>query len=185
MTFWAHGDQGETVCPTPGMLMIVARDKRAAAAFAPASDVNVSKVPEMRSVGMLLATGSRIDLGAAREFPDIAAVFLNVRPAADTFTLHRGRIIWKCFSSGRGEFLRRPEVILATGGADGQTVTEGRCAGMVGWRSACAILSDRLRWNRGGLRRAQQSYRARLGASECYMFGCATSRSTRRRRSSP
>src|SRR5271170_3402446 len=42
----------------PGMLMIVAFDSFAAAASALASDVNVSKLPEMRSVGMLLATMS-------------------------------------------------------------------------------------------------------------------------------
>ena len=53
----AQGDAGETKCPTPGMLMMVALDSFAAAAFAPASDVRVSKVPEMRSVGMLLTTG--------------------------------------------------------------------------------------------------------------------------------
>jgi hypothetical protein len=41
----------------PGMLMIVAFDNFAAAASAPASEVNVSKLPEMRSVGVLLATG--------------------------------------------------------------------------------------------------------------------------------
>jgi hypothetical protein len=50
------------------MLMIVPRDSRAAAAFAPASDVNVSNVPEMRSVGMLLAAGSCIDFGASGSF---------------------------------------------------------------------------------------------------------------------
>jgi hypothetical protein len=59
ITAWAQGDAGETKCPTPGMLMIVALDRLAAAALAPARDVNVSKLPEMRSVGMLLATGWR------------------------------------------------------------------------------------------------------------------------------
>jgi hypothetical protein len=52
ITAWAQGDQGETKCPMPGMLMMVALDSFAAAAFAPARDVSVSKVPEMRSVGM-------------------------------------------------------------------------------------------------------------------------------------
>ena len=42
----------------PGMLMIVAFHSFAVAACAPASDVNVSKLPEIRSVGMLLATGA-------------------------------------------------------------------------------------------------------------------------------
>ena len=65
ITAWAQGDAGETKCPTPGMLMMVALDRRAAAAFAPARDVNVSKLPEMRSVGMLLATGWRMVDGAA------------------------------------------------------------------------------------------------------------------------
>ena len=56
-TAWAQGDAGATTCPTPGMLMMVAFDGFAAAALAPASEVNVSKLPEMRSVGMLLETG--------------------------------------------------------------------------------------------------------------------------------
>jgi hypothetical protein len=51
MTAWAQGDWGETACPTPGTLMMAALDSFAAAAFAPASDVSVSKLPEMRSVG--------------------------------------------------------------------------------------------------------------------------------------
>jgi hypothetical protein len=50
------------------MLMIVALDRLVAAAFAPARDVNVSKLPEMRSVGMLLATGWCIASGAAGTF---------------------------------------------------------------------------------------------------------------------
>src|SRR6266436_299227 len=41
-TAWAQGDAGETECPTPGMLMMVALDRPAAAAFAPARDVTVS-----------------------------------------------------------------------------------------------------------------------------------------------
>ena len=68
ITAWAQEDAGATTCPTPGMLMMVAFDKFAAAAFAPASEVNVSKEPEMRSVGMLLATGWRIAVGAAGTF---------------------------------------------------------------------------------------------------------------------
>jgi len=48
--------------------MIVAFDSFAAAAFAPASDVNVSKLPEMRIVGKLLATGWRIASGTAGIF---------------------------------------------------------------------------------------------------------------------
>ena len=54
ITAWAQGDAGATTCPTPGMLMMVAFDKFAAAAFAPASEVNVSKVPEMRSRPVIL-----------------------------------------------------------------------------------------------------------------------------------
>ena len=68
MTVWAHGDCGATTCPMPGMLMIVAFDSFAAAVCAPASDVNVSKLPEIRSVGMPLATGWRIVSGAAGTF---------------------------------------------------------------------------------------------------------------------
>ena len=64
-TVWTQGDAGETEWPMPGMLMTVALARRAAAALAPARDVRVSKLPEMRSVGMLLATGSRIESGAA------------------------------------------------------------------------------------------------------------------------
>ena len=48
--------------------MMVASDRLAAAASAPASDVNVSKLPEMRSVGMLLATGWCMASGAAGTF---------------------------------------------------------------------------------------------------------------------
>ena len=70
ITAWAQGDSGATTCPTPGMLMIVALDRFAAAAFAPASEVNVSKLPEMRSVGMLLATGWRMAAGAAGTEPE-------------------------------------------------------------------------------------------------------------------
>jgi len=44
--------------------MIVAFDSFAAAPCAPASEVNVSKLPEMKSVGILLATGWRIASGA-------------------------------------------------------------------------------------------------------------------------
>src|SRR5262245_61261035 len=68
ITAWAQGDAGETKCPTPGMLMMVALERLAAAAFAPLREVNVSKLPEMRSVGMLLATGWRMAVGAAGTF---------------------------------------------------------------------------------------------------------------------
>jgi len=51
-TAWAHGDAGETEWPMPGMLMTVALARRAAAALAPARDVRVSKLPEMRSVAL-------------------------------------------------------------------------------------------------------------------------------------
>jgi len=68
ITAWAQGDAGETECPTPGMLMMVALDRFAAAAFAPSREVDVLKLPEMRSVGMLLATGWRMAVGAAGTF---------------------------------------------------------------------------------------------------------------------
>ena len=68
ITAWAQGDQGETICPMPGTLMMVALDNFTAAAFAPASDVNVSKVPEMSSVGMALSTGWCMASGAAGNF---------------------------------------------------------------------------------------------------------------------
>jgi hypothetical protein len=68
ITAWAQKDAGATTWPTPGMLMMVAFDRFAAAAFAPAREVNVSKLPEMRSVGMLLATGWRMAVGAAGTF---------------------------------------------------------------------------------------------------------------------
>src|SRR5207249_1223715 len=56
-TSCAQGDAGETKCPMPGMLMMVALSRLAAAALAPARDVSVSKLPEMRRVGMPLPTG--------------------------------------------------------------------------------------------------------------------------------
>ena len=68
ITAWGQGDAGATTCPTPGMLMMVAFDIFVAATFAPAREVNVSKLPEMRSVGMLLATGWRMAIGAAGTF---------------------------------------------------------------------------------------------------------------------
>jgi hypothetical protein len=67
-TVWAQGDAGETRWPTPGMLMTVALARFAAAALAPARDVRVSKLPEMRSVGMLLVTGQCTASGAAGTF---------------------------------------------------------------------------------------------------------------------
>ena len=45
-----------------------ARPRTLPAAFAPAREVNVSKLPEMRSVGMLLAMGWRMAVGAAGTF---------------------------------------------------------------------------------------------------------------------
>ena len=57
ITACAQGDAGETKCPTPGMPMMVALDSFDAAVLAPAKDVSVSKLPEMRSVGMPLTTG--------------------------------------------------------------------------------------------------------------------------------
>ena len=68
ITACAQGDQGETMWPMPGMLMMVALDSFSAAASAPARDVNVSKLPEMRSVGMLLSTGWCMVSGAAGTF---------------------------------------------------------------------------------------------------------------------
>ena len=68
ITAWAQGDAGDTTCPTPGMLMMVTFDRLAAAAFAPAREVNVSKLPERRSVGMLLVTGWRMAFGEAGTF---------------------------------------------------------------------------------------------------------------------
>ena len=65
ITACAQGDAGETKCPMPGMLMMVALDSFDAAALAPARDVSVSKLPEMRSVGMLLTTGWCMASGAA------------------------------------------------------------------------------------------------------------------------
>ena len=67
-TVCAQGDAGETKWPMPGMLIMVALARRAAAARAPVREVRVSKLPEMRSVGMLLVTGSRIVTGAAGTF---------------------------------------------------------------------------------------------------------------------
>src|SRR5262249_58231476 len=60
-----EGGAGETQGPMPGTLIMVALASRGAAALAPARDVRVSKLAEMRSVGMLLVTGWRIVTGAA------------------------------------------------------------------------------------------------------------------------
>ena len=59
--------------------------------------------------------------------PDLAAVFVEIRPAADTLALHRCRIVGKRFPPGRGEILRRCErVAFATADAKGEPVAEGR-----------------------------------------------------------
>jgi hypothetical protein len=78
ITRWAHGELGDTKCPMPGMLMMVALDNLTAAAFAPASDVSASKLPEMRSVGMALATGSRMGLRGGGYLPDITAILVEI-----------------------------------------------------------------------------------------------------------
>ena len=70
----------------PGMLMMVALDSLTAAAFAPASDVSVSKLPEMSSVGMALATGWRMASGAdVFLFPVIGLIraSLSTHPASE------------------------------------------------------------------------------------------------------
>ena len=67
-TSCAQGDAGGTKCPMPGMLMMVALARLAAAALAPARDVSVSKLPEMRSVEMPLSTGRCMASGAAGTF---------------------------------------------------------------------------------------------------------------------
>ena len=67
-TSWVHGEKGNTKCPTPGMLMIVAFDKPAATDSAKSSDATASKLPEMSSVGMLLSSGRRTFAGAAGTF---------------------------------------------------------------------------------------------------------------------
>jgi hypothetical protein len=69
------------------MLMMVAFDRFAAAAFAPASEVNVSKVPEMRSVGMLLATGWRMAAGPAGQIDNRIGSLL--RQASGIFCDHK------------------------------------------------------------------------------------------------
>ena len=79
------------------------------------------------------------------DLPDVAAVFVEIRPAADTLALHRGGIVRKRFPAGRGEILRRRErIAFATADAKGQPVAEGRDI-RTGWRRpACPIQGDRL-----------------------------------------
>ena len=133
ITARAQGDQGETKCPMPGTLMMVALDSFAAAASAPASDVNVSKVPEMSSVGMALSTGWCMASGSG-DLPDVAAVFVEIGPAADTLVLDRCRIVGKRLPAGRGEILRRGErIAFATADAKGQPIAEGG-GGRIEWR---------------------------------------------------
>src|SRR6516225_1978217 len=113
ITAWAQGDAGETACPTPGMLMMVALDSFAAAAFAPASDVSVSKVPEMRRE--TARDGPTHGVRGSRDLPDVATVFVDICPAADTLACHREWIVGKRFPAGRGEILwRRERVVFAT-----------------------------------------------------------------------
>ena len=49
-----------------------------------------------------LAHGRR----SGRNLPDVAAVFVGIRPAANALTLHRGRIVGKRFPAGGGKILR-------------------------------------------------------------------------------
>ena len=62
--------------------------------------------------------------------PDVAAVFVDIRPAADALILHRGRIVGKRFPTGGDEILRsRERVVFATGDAIGQSVAEAGTPG--------------------------------------------------------
>ena len=57
ITAWAQGDAGETKCPTPGMLMIVALDRLVAAAFAVRWSEGEAREPlEWRHAARIVAT---------------------------------------------------------------------------------------------------------------------------------
>jgi hypothetical protein len=61
----AQGDSGVTKCPTPGVLTIRELGCVSAAAYAQASEVTESKLPDRISVGMSLTAGSPTETGAA------------------------------------------------------------------------------------------------------------------------
>ena len=77
--------------------------------------------------------------------PDFAAIFVEVRPAADFLTLHRGRIIRKRLPSGRRDILWRGErVAFATADTKGEPIAQ-RGRGRIGWWCATSpILGNRL-----------------------------------------
>ena len=79
------------------------------------------------------------------DLPDLAAVFVEVRPAADPLALYRGRIVRKRFPSGRGEILRCGErIAFATADAKGEPIAEGGL-GRIGWWCATSpIQGNRL-----------------------------------------
>src|SRR6185437_16492229 len=61
------------------------------------------------------------------DLPALAAVFVEICPAADTLACHREWIVWKRFPAVRGEILRRRErVVFATADAQGEPIAEGR-----------------------------------------------------------
>ena len=145
MTAWAQGDSGETKCPMPGMLMMVALDRLRRRGLRPGKRrqrIEAARDEERRDAAR---DGLAHGLRGGGDLPDVAAVLVEIRPAADALALHRGRIVRKRFPAGRGEILRRRErVVFATADAIGQPVAEGRDI-RTGWRRpACPILGDRL-----------------------------------------
>jgi hypothetical protein len=113
VTIWAHGEWGNTKCPMPGMLMIVAFDRLAATDVAKSNDVTASKLPEMSSVGMLLTRGWRTSAGGGRDFPDPAAVIVGICPGGDSLILYRGRVERKSLPTGFDDLLMCGELLTA------------------------------------------------------------------------
>jgi hypothetical protein len=79
------------------------------------------------------------------DLPDLAAVSVKIRPAADTLLLYRRRIARKRFPSGRSEIpWRRERVVFATADAQGEPIAEGRNIRTGWWSPTYPIQGDRL-----------------------------------------
>jgi hypothetical protein len=83
--------------------------------------------------------------GRGGDLPSLAAVFVEIRPAADTLVLYRRGIVRKRFPTGRDEILRRRErIAFATADAKGEAVAESRDIRTRRWCPTGSIQSNRL-----------------------------------------
>ena len=117
------------------------------------------------------------------DLPDLAAVFVEICPAADPLALNRGRIVRERFPARRGEILRRRErIAFATADAKGEPVAEGG-RGRIGWWCVTSpIQGNRLDSIGAADGEPIDAISAQLGAWARHSSGCAASRPVFRRR---